>query len=89
MVRQRKGIIIYCYMMHIYYYSLGVEPVDKDIIKQPPRNVKEPMITRALIVNILMSAIIIITGTLWVFYREVGYYNIASIRYSRCRMIMR
>uniref|UniRef100_A0A914X336 Calcium-transporting ATPase n=1 Tax=Plectus sambesii TaxID=2011161 RepID=A0A914X336_9BILA len=52
--------------------SLGVEPVDKDIIKLPPRNVKEPMITRALITNILLSASIIITGTLWVFYMEMA-----------------
>ncbi len=52
-------------------FSLGVEPVDKDVIKQPPRNVKEPMITRAVIINILISASIIISGTIWVFYREV------------------
>jgi len=29
------------------------------------------MITRSLIINILVSASIIITGTLWVFYREM------------------
>jgi magnesium-transporting ATPase (P-type) len=52
-------------------YSLGVEPVDKDVVKQKPRDVKEPMITRSLIVNVLLSAFIIIVGTLWVFKREV------------------
>ena len=41
--------------------SLGVEPVDQDVLKQRPRNVKQPMITRALIV-----------GTLWVFQREMA-----------------
>ncbi|KAG8286657.1 ATPase, P-type (transporting), HAD super, sub IC [Homalodisca vitripennis] len=51
--------------------SLGVEPVDHDVVKQHPRNVKEPMITRHLIINVLLSASIIIFGTLWVFKREV------------------
>uniref|UniRef100_A0A915C400 Calcium-transporting ATPase n=1 Tax=Parascaris univalens TaxID=6257 RepID=A0A915C400_PARUN len=52
--------------------SLGVEPVDKDIIRQPPRNVRQPMITRALITNIFISAAIIIAGTLSVFYKEMS-----------------
>jgi magnesium-transporting ATPase (P-type) len=52
-------------------YSLGVEPVDHDVIRQPPRRVKDPIITRYFIVNILLSAIIIVIGTLWVFWREV------------------
>lgn len=51
--------------------SLGVEPVDKDVLKQKPRNTKEPMITRHLIINVLLSASIIILGTLWVYNREV------------------
>ncbi|XP_017759240.1 PREDICTED: calcium-transporting ATPase type 2C member 1 isoform X1 [Eufriesea mexicana] len=53
--------------------SLGVEPVDKDVLKQKPRNTKEPMITRYLIINVLLSAIIIILGTLWVYNREMTY----------------
>ncbi|VDN59590.1 unnamed protein product [Dracunculus medinensis] len=52
--------------------SLGVEPVDEDIIRQPPRNVRQPMMTRALIVNIFVSAVIIIMGTLSVFYKEMS-----------------
>ena len=51
--------------------SLGVEPVDHDVLQQPPRNVKEPMITRNLIVNVVISASIIIAGTLFIFIREV------------------
>jgi Ca2+-transporting ATPase len=54
--------------------SLGVEPVDDDILIQPPRNVKEPMITKDLIINVLMSAAIIVTGTLFVFIAEVCLY---------------
>lgn len=53
-------------------FSLGVEPVDHDVVKQRPRNVKEPMITRHLIINVLLSASIIIFGTLWVFKKEVS-----------------
>lgn len=45
--------------------------MDKDVVKQKPRDVKEPMITRSLIVNVLLSAFIIIAGTLWVFKKEV------------------
>ncbi|CAH0773260.1 unnamed protein product [Bemisia tabaci] len=52
--------------------SLGVEPVDKDIVKQRPRSTKEQMITRNLIINVLMSASIIILGTLWVYKREMS-----------------
>ncbi|KAL8564591.1 ATPase, P-type (transporting), HAD superfamily, subfamily IC [Nucella lapillus] len=51
--------------------SLGVEPVDHDVIKQPPRHVGDPIITRRLIVNVLSSALIIVSGTLWVFWREM------------------
>lgn len=52
--------------------SLGVEPVDKDVLKQPPRNVKEPMITRSVILNVLLSSAIIICGTMWVFMKEMS-----------------
>lgn len=51
--------------------SLGVEPVDWDVIRKPPRNVRDSIITRSLIVKILVSAFIIVCGTLFVFWREV------------------
>lgn len=51
--------------------SLGVEPVDRDVMNKPPRNVKNPMITKTLITNVLLSASLIVTGTLWVFWREM------------------
>ncbi|CAH3177835.1 unnamed protein product [Porites evermanni] len=51
--------------------SLGVEPVDRDVMNKPPRNVKNPMITRVLILNVLLAASLIVTGTLWVFWREM------------------
>ncbi|PIK38891.1 testis secretory pathway calcium transporting ATPase [Apostichopus japonicus] len=37
--------------------SLGVEPVDKDVVHRPPRRVLEPMITRPLVINVLISAL--------------------------------
>ncbi|XP_007669837.1 calcium-transporting ATPase type 2C member 2 isoform X1 [Ornithorhynchus anatinus] len=51
--------------------SLGVEPVDKDAIKQPPRSVKDTILSKALILKILLSAIIIISGTLFIFWKEI------------------
>ncbi|XP_040266480.1 LOW QUALITY PROTEIN: calcium-transporting ATPase type 2C member 2 [Bufo bufo] len=51
--------------------SLGVEPVDKDAIKQPPRNAKEAILSKALLLKILLSAAIIISGTLFVFWKEI------------------
>ncbi|XP_011311173.1 calcium-transporting ATPase type 2C member 1 isoform X2 [Fopius arisanus] len=58
--------------------SLGVEPVDKDVLKQKPRDTKEPMITKSLIINVLLSAVIIILGTLWVFNREMSSMGITA-----------
>ncbi|PIO61867.1 IC domain protein, HAD ATPase, P-type family [Teladorsagia circumcincta] len=52
--------------------SLGVEPVDDDIIRQPPRDVRQPMLTVRLMVDILCSAAIIVLGTLFIFYKEMS-----------------
>uniref|UniRef100_A0A4W4FFB8 Calcium-transporting ATPase n=1 Tax=Electrophorus electricus TaxID=8005 RepID=A0A4W4FFB8_ELEEL len=51
--------------------SLGVEPVDGDVIRKPPRNVRDSIITRSLIVKVLVSAFVIVCGTLFVFWREL------------------
>jgi magnesium-transporting ATPase (P-type) len=53
-------------------FSLGVEPVDHDVLKKPPRKVTDSMIDRGLIVNIVTSATVIVVGTLCVFYAEVS-----------------
>lgn len=52
--------------------SLGVEQVDQDVLKQPPRNVKEPVLTRELLVSIFISAAVIVAGTMLVFISEVS-----------------
>ncbi|XP_004584279.2 calcium-transporting ATPase type 2C member 2 isoform X1 [Ochotona princeps] len=51
--------------------SLGVEPVDKDALGQPPRRVQDTILGRALLLRILLSAAIIISGTLFVFWKEI------------------
>ncbi|XP_033700176.1 calcium-transporting ATPase type 2C member 2 isoform X3 [Tursiops truncatus] len=51
--------------------SLGVEPVDRDTLRQPPRNVKDVILGRALILKILLSAATIISGTLFIFWKEM------------------
>ncbi|XP_030060390.1 calcium-transporting ATPase type 2C member 2 [Microcaecilia unicolor] len=51
--------------------SLGVEPVDKDAIKQPPRNAKDSILSKSLVLKILISAAVIISGTLFVFWKEI------------------
>ncbi|XP_009075176.1 PREDICTED: calcium-transporting ATPase type 2C member 2 [Acanthisitta chloris] len=50
--------------------SLGVEPVDRDAIKQPPRCLTDTILSKSLILKIFVSAIIIISGTLFVFWKE-------------------
>jgi Ca2+-transporting ATPase len=52
--------------------SLGVEQVDQDVLKQPPRNVKEPVLTKELLVSIFISAAVIVAGTMLVFVSEVS-----------------
>ncbi|CAB4062426.1 ATP2C [Lepeophtheirus salmonis] len=47
--------------------SLGLEPVDHEVIKRPPRKKSEQILTKALIKNVLVSAVVIISGTLFVF----------------------
>ncbi|CAL1611603.1 unnamed protein product [Knipowitschia caucasica] len=51
--------------------SLGVEPVDPDVIRKPPRNINDSILTRSLLVKVLVSALIIVCGTLFVFWREL------------------
>ena len=45
----------------------SVEPVDADVMRQPPRNQKDPIIDRALIQRVLLSAFWIVAGTIFVY----------------------
>ena len=52
--------------------SLGVEPVDENIMKRRPRSVNSPMITRYLMLQVVTSALLIVGGTLFIFWREMA-----------------
>ena len=46
--------------------SLGLEPADPGVLKKPPRSIKEQILTRSLMISIVLSAAVIIIGTMWV-----------------------
>jgi Ca2+-transporting ATPase len=52
--------------------SLGVEPVDEDVMRQPPRDTKKSIINRRMIFSIIFSAVIMVIGTMYVFVREMN-----------------
>lgn len=47
--------------------SLGVEPVDEDIVQLPPRKKSEPVVSFELFLNALISGAVVAAGTLSVF----------------------
>lgn len=51
--------------------SLGVEPVDHDVMKEGPRPKDANIITSKMIRRVLSSACFIVCGTLFVFYKEL------------------
>ena len=51
--------------------SLGVEPVDPRVASRPPRRKEEPIIDQLMMTRVLTSALLIVLGTLWVYYREM------------------
>lgn len=51
--------------------SLGVEPVDPDVMKKPPRKRNAPVLTWPLIRRVLTSALIIMLGTMLVYTTEM------------------
>eukprot|EP01135_Chromosphaera_perkinsii_P007836 Nk52_evm28s1020 gene=Nk52_evmTU28s1020 len=52
--------------------SLGVEPVDPDVMRKPPRKMNEPVVSMELLQKVFASAILIVVGTLFVFVREMS-----------------
>lgn len=51
--------------------SLGVEPVDHEVMNKPPRKRNDAILTNQVIKRVLQSAVIIILGTLYVFIKEM------------------
>lgn len=51
--------------------SLGVELVDEEVMKRPPRRRSEDIITKPLIMRVLTSGLLILLGTSYVFFHEM------------------
>ncbi|RUS15392.1 hypothetical protein BC937DRAFT_92522 [Endogone sp. FLAS-F59071] len=51
--------------------SLGVEPVDHDVMRKPPRPKNKPILTRNLVVRVLTAAAIIVIGTMFIYVSEM------------------
>jgi len=47
--------------------SLGVDPVDPQVMRRPPRKKDEPIISKQLTLRILFSATIIVVGTMYIY----------------------
>ncbi|GMG56047.1 unnamed protein product [Ambrosiozyma monospora] len=52
--------------------SLGVEPVDPEVMNKPPRSRNDKILTEQVIKRVLQSASIVILGTMFVYMREMG-----------------
>ena len=62
---------MYCDGLCVSSPSLGVEPVDKDVMSRPPRKATDRMVTLPLLFQIVTTSLTIVAGTLWVFRKEV------------------
>ncbi|OAA73224.1 calcium-transporting ATPase type 2C member 1 [Cordyceps fumosorosea ARSEF 2679] len=51
--------------------SLGVEAVDPDVMNKPPRKRNDPVLTRGVITRVLISAFIIMVGTMLIYSHEM------------------
>lgn len=51
--------------------SLGVEPVDEGVMRQPPRKKNAPILTTALIMRVVTSAVVMVAGTLFIYVKEM------------------
>ncbi|GAA6029522.1 hypothetical protein JCM8097_003720 [Rhodosporidiobolus ruineniae] len=52
--------------------SLGVDPVDREVMRGPPRPKNAPILTRRLMYRVAFSATVIICGVLFILARELG-----------------
>ncbi|EDO17793.1 hypothetical protein Kpol_541p36 [Vanderwaltozyma polyspora DSM 70294] len=52
--------------------SLGVEPVDNDVMKKPPRKRSDKILTPFVLRRLLTTAVFIIMGTVYVFMKEMA-----------------
>lgn len=52
--------------------SLGVEPVDPEVMQKPPRSRNDKILTVKVIRRVLCSSFVVILGTLFVYVREMS-----------------
>ncbi|KAI8879967.1 PMR1-type calcium-transporting P-type ATPase [Backusella circina FSU 941] len=52
--------------------SLGVEPVDPEIMKKPPRSRNANILTKPLITRVLTAAFIVTVGTMFIYVSEMA-----------------
>ncbi|HNV01394.1 MAG TPA: HAD-IC family P-type ATPase [archaeon] len=64
----------------VFVITLAMEPKEKNIMQQPARNPKEPLLTQDMVEFIVLTAIIIAVGTLYVFYTELNSTNLTHAR---------
>lgn len=60
--------------------SLGVEPVDHEVMKKPPRRRDDKILTSAVFKRLLLSAFWIIIGTIYVFVKEMAQDGVVTKR---------
>lgn len=51
--------------------SLGLEPLDKDMMRKRPRKRSDPIFNKQMVVSILLTAVVMVVGTLGTFYWEL------------------
>jgi len=60
--------------------SLGVEPVDHEVMNKPPRNRNARILTEDLFKRLLSNAIFVIVGTIYVYVKEMNEDNQVTAR---------
>lgn len=60
--------------------SLGVEAVDHEVMKKPPRKRTDKLLTSEVLKRLLISALFIIVGTVYVFIKEMNEDNKVTAR---------
>lgn len=60
--------------------SLGVEPVDHEVMKKPPRKRSEKILTSSVLKRLLGTAACIILGTTYIFVKEMAEDGIVTAR---------
>ncbi|HEX5540841.1 MAG TPA: HAD-IC family P-type ATPase [Micromonospora sp.] len=52
---------------------LAFEPKEPDVMSQPPRNPRQPLLARSLLVRILLVSVLLVVGSWWLFTWELDH----------------